>query len=45
MLFHHEPEHGDEEMDGLLAAARKYAKARGGSLEVVAAQESMKLTL
>jgi phosphoribosyl 1,2-cyclic phosphodiesterase len=45
VLFHHEPEHGDKEMDGLLAAARKYAKARGGSLEVVAAQEGMKVTL
>jgi phosphoribosyl 1,2-cyclic phosphodiesterase len=45
VLFHHEPEHGDKEMDGLLAAARKFAKTRGGSLEVVAAQEGMKVTL
>jgi phosphoribosyl 1,2-cyclic phosphodiesterase len=45
VLFHHEPEHGDEAMDGLLAAARKFAKARGGSLEVIAAQEGMKVTL
>ena len=44
VLFHHEPEHGDTEMDGLLAAARKFAKTRG-SLEVVAAQEGMKVTL
>jgi len=43
--FHHEPEHGDKEMDGLLAAARKFAKARGSSLEVVAAEEGMKVTL
>ena len=45
VLFHHEPEHGDEAMDDLLAAARKFAKARGGSLEVLAAQEGMKVTL
>jgi phosphoribosyl 1,2-cyclic phosphodiesterase len=45
VLFHHEPEHGDTEMDGLLAAARKFAKSRGSSLEVVAAQEGMKVTL
>jgi len=45
VLFHHEPEHGDEAMDGLVAAARKYAKARGGSLEVDAAKEGMKVAL
>ena len=45
VLFHHEPEHDDEAMDGLLAAARKSAKARGGSLEVRAAQEGMQVTL
>src|SRR5947207_6216245 len=45
VLFHHEPEHGDEAMDGLVAAARKFAKSRGGSLEVVAAQEGLRVTL
>jgi len=45
VLFHHEPEHSDTEMDGLLAAARKFAKARGSSLEVVAAEEGMQVTL
>jgi len=45
VLFHHEPEHGDKEMDGLVAAARKFVKTRGGSLEVDAAQEGMKVTL
>ena len=45
VLFHHEPEHGDEAMDGLLAAAKKFAKTRGGSLEVAAAQEGMQVTL
>ena len=44
VLFHHEPEHGDKEMDDFLAAARKFAKSRG-SLEVVAAQEGLKVTL
>lgn len=44
VLFHHEPEHGDKDMDDVLAAARKFAKTRGG-LEVVAAQEGMKVTL
>src|SRR5436309_10295796 len=45
VLFHHEPEHGDEAMDGLVAAARKYDKSRGGSLEVGVAKEGMKVTL
>jgi phosphoribosyl 1,2-cyclic phosphodiesterase len=45
VLFHHEPEHGDEAMDGLLAAARRYAQSRGRPLEVMAAQEGMQLNL
>jgi phosphoribosyl 1,2-cyclic phosphodiesterase len=45
VLFHHEPEHDDKAMDALLASARKFAKQRGGSLEVIAAQEGMKVTL
>ncbi len=45
VLFHHEPEHDDTEMDALLASARKFAKKRGGSLEVTAAQEGKKVTL
>jgi phosphoribosyl 1,2-cyclic phosphodiesterase len=45
VLFHHEPEHDDKEMDALVAAARKSAKQREGSLEVIAAQEGMKVTL
>jgi len=32
-------------MDGLVAAACKFAKARGGSLDVAAAQEGMQVTL
>lgn len=45
VLFHHEPEHDDGEMDRLLAAARKFAKTRGGSFDLIAAQEGMKVTL
>jgi phosphoribosyl 1,2-cyclic phosphodiesterase len=44
-LFHHEPEHGDAEIDGLVAVARREAKARGRPTEVLAAQEGMTLTL
>jgi len=45
VLFHHEPEHGDEMMDGLLKSARAYAQKGGKALEVLAAQEGMKVTL
>jgi len=45
VLFHHEPEHGDTDMDGLLAAARRLVKAKGHPGEVLAAQEGMRLTL
>ena len=45
VLFHHEPEHGDADVDGLLTAARRAAKVRGMPAEVLAAQEGMTLTL
>jgi ribonuclease BN (tRNA processing enzyme) len=45
VLFHHEPEHGDEAIDALVAAARRQARAKGMPTEVVAAQEGMTLTL
>ena len=45
VLFHHEPEHGDEMMDGLVKSARAYAQKGGRPLEVLAAQEGMKVTL
>ncbi len=45
VLFHHEPEHGDQAIDALLAAARRQAKAAGKPGEVLAAQEGMQLTL
>jgi phosphoribosyl 1,2-cyclic phosphodiesterase len=42
--FHHEPEHDDGTLDALLRAARRIAAGRG-SLEVIAAQEGMQLSL
>jgi phosphoribosyl 1,2-cyclic phosphodiesterase len=45
VLFHHEPEHGDAAMDGILMEARRQAKAAGKPAEVLAAQEGMTLTL
>ena len=45
VLFHHEPEHGDEAIDGLVAAARRQARVKGLPAEVVAAQEGMTLTV
>lgn len=45
VLFHHEPEHGDEAIDALVAAARRQARVKGLPAEVVAAQEGMTLTL
>ena len=45
VLFHHEPEHSDEMMDGLMKSARAFAKKDGRPLEVLAALEGMQLTL
>lgn len=45
VLFHHEPEHGDAQVDRLVDAARKLAGRRARPTEVVAAQESMTLNL
>ena len=45
VLFHHEPEHSDEMMDGLVQSARAFAKKDGRPLEVLAALEGMKVTL
>lgn len=45
VLFHHEPEHGDELVDRLVNEARRQAKKRGRPAEVLAAQEGMTLTL
>jgi phosphoribosyl 1,2-cyclic phosphodiesterase len=45
VLFHHEPEHGDGVMDGLLDEARRLAKQGRRPAEVLAAQEGVTLTL
>lgn len=43
-LFHHEPEHSDEQMDALLDRAREVAGKRG-KLDVIAAAEGKTLNL
>lgn len=45
VLFHHEPVHGDDAMDGVLAEARRVAGRLGAVTAVSAAQEGMRLTL
>ena len=45
VLFHHDPDHGDEAIDGLLAAARRQARTKGLPAEVLAGQEGMTLTI
>jgi phosphoribosyl 1,2-cyclic phosphodiesterase len=45
VLFHHEPEHDDGDIDALLVGARSYAAGRSPGLTVDAAMEGMTLTL
>jgi len=45
LLFHHEPEHGDEDLDRLLVEARGYAARRFPRLKVDAAAEGLTLNL
>jgi phosphoribosyl 1,2-cyclic phosphodiesterase len=45
LLFHHRPEHTDDELDDLFAGARRRAEARAPGLEVVAAIEGLEITL
>jgi len=45
VLFHHEPEHADRDLDALLAGARRYAAQHAPGLQVDAAMEGMFLTL
>jgi len=45
VLFHHEPEHGDEAMDRVMAAAHRFADRLGTATEVAAAQEGLHLNL
>jgi len=44
VLFHHEPEHGDEAIDALVAAARRQARTKGLPAEV-GRRRRMTLTL
>jgi ribonuclease BN (tRNA processing enzyme) len=45
ILFHHEPEHNDDALDGLLADTRAYAARVDPRLEVQAAAEGMQFSL
>src|SRR5256886_10480224 len=45
VLFHHEPEHGDADVDGMLTPARREANARGQPAAVMAGQERTAPTL
>ena len=44
-LFHHEPEHTDDAMDGIAKHARQIARKGGGWMVVVAAAEGMRISL
>ncbi len=45
VLFHHRPEHGDDEIDRMLDQAREQAAGLDSKIEVVAAVEGMTLTV
>lgn len=45
VLFHHEPEHGDDTIDSLVAGAQRQVRGASKPLEVLAASEGMTLTL
>lgn len=45
VLFHHEPEHDDGDIDALLSGARSFAAVHAPALLVDAAMEGMSLTL
>jgi len=44
-LFHHEPEHTDDATDAIAEQAREVAARHGGTTEIVAAAEGLKITL
>jgi phosphoribosyl 1,2-cyclic phosphodiesterase len=44
-LFHHEPEHTDDAMDQVADQARELARKGGGTVEIFAAAEGMRITL
>ena len=45
VLFHHEPERKDEDVDRCVDEARALVRRRGGSVEVIAAAEGLTLTI
>lgn len=45
VLFHHEPEHTDDDVDEMLDQARRYARGVAPALTVVAAAEGATITL
>jgi len=44
-LFHHDPNHSDAEIDGIVDQARARAKMHGADFEIFAARESLELRL
>jgi|MDSW01.1.fsa_nt_gb phosphoribosyl 1,2-cyclic phosphodiesterase len=44
-LFHHDPDHSDSEIDGIVDQARARAKMHGSNFEIFAARESLELRL
>lgn len=44
-LFHHDPSHTDEQLDAMLAHARRLAASRGAALEVEMAREGAQVEL
>lgn len=45
VLFHHDPQHSDDEVDTILARARQMCADRSSSLEVIAASEGLTIEL
>lgn len=45
VMFHHRPEHDDDQVDAMLEETRKAARAWGGGVDVIAAREGLKITL
>ncbi len=45
VLFHHDPQHDDQQLDEMLEAARMLALDSGQNLEIEAAQEGAELWL
>jgi ribonuclease BN (tRNA processing enzyme) len=45
VLFHHEPERKDEDVDRCVDEARALVRSRGGTVEVIAAAEGLTLTI